>query len=62
MRLEVQPSGAVYMANVVWRRGNELGVRLVPTLDQTVERQIEALRQAGAQMRKPAGSPADDGY
>ena len=63
VRLEVQPSGAVYTANVVWQRGNELGLRLIATLDQTVERQIEALRRAGAQMRQTVSRPPDDqGY
>lgn len=63
VRLEVQPSGAVYTADVVWQRGSALGLRLIATLDQTVERQIEALRRAGAQMRQTASRPTDDdGY
>ena len=63
IRLEIQPSGSVHVADVVWRRGDELGVQLIATLDQTVERQIEALRQAGAQMRRSTLSPSvDEGY
>ena len=59
MRLEIQPSGSVHLADVVWQRGDELGVRLIATHDQSVERQIEALRRAGAQMRQ---TTTDEGY
>ena len=52
LRMEIQQTGLVYMAMVIWQRGDELGVRLIETLDQTVERQIEALMLAGAQMRQ----------
>ena len=63
MKLEIQPSGSVHVADVVWQRGDEVGVRLVATLDQTVERQIEALRLAGAQMRNSTRrSHVDEGY
>ncbi|MDZ4113044.1 MAG: PilZ domain-containing protein [Brevundimonas sp.] len=63
MRLEIQPSGAVHMADVAWQRGDEIGVRLIATLDETVERQIEALRRAGAQTRQSRRGPTnDDGY
>lgn len=63
MRLEIQPSGATHMADVVWQRGDEIGVRLVATLDETVERQIEALWRAGVQMRQSRRRPTDDdGY
>lgn len=63
MRLEITPSGSVHVADVVWLRGDEVGVRLIATLDQTVERQIEALRLAGAQMRNSTRRPnVDEGY
>ena len=61
--LEIQPSGSLHVADVVWQRGDEVGVRLIATLDQTVEKQIEALRLAGAQMRRSTVSPSvDQGY
>jgi DNA-directed RNA polymerase subunit E'/Rpb7 len=63
IKLEIQPSGSLHVADVVWQRGDEVGVRLIATLDQTVERQVEALRLAGAQMRRPTLSPnVDEGY
>ena len=63
LRLEVHPSGAVYTADVVWQRGDEIGVRLLATLDQAAEQQIEALRRLEAQMRQAMKSSApDDGY
>ncbi|MDI1326089.1 MAG: PilZ domain-containing protein [Brevundimonas sp.] len=63
MRIEIQPSGAVHMADVAWQRGDEIGVRLIATPDETVERQIDALRRAGAQLRQSGRPPADDdGY
>ena len=63
IRLEIQPSGSVHVADVVWQRADEVGVRLIATLDQTVERQIEALKLAGAQMRSSTRRPnVDDGY
>lgn len=60
LRLEIPPSAAVHMADVAWQRGDEIGVRLIATLDETVERQIEALRRAGAQMRRSRRRPTDD--
>lgn len=54
LHLRVQPSGALHLADVVWQRGDELGVRLIATLDEPVERQIEALRLAGARLRRSA--------
>jgi hypothetical protein len=63
VRLEVHPAGAVYLADVIWQRGDTIGVRLVVTLDQTAQQQIEALRRLQAEMRhvmKPA--VVDDGY
>lgn len=63
LRLEIQPSAAAHMADVAWQRGDEIGVRLVATLDETVERQIEALRRAGARMRQSRSPvPNDDSY
>lgn len=63
IKLEIQPSGSLYAADIVWQRGDEVGVRLIATLDQTVERQIEALKLAGAQMRKSILRPSvDEGY
>ena len=63
IKLEIQPSGSLHVADVVWQRGDEVGVRLIATLDQTVERQIEALRLAGAQMRRSTLRPkGDEGY
>lgn len=63
IRLELQPSGSVYVADVVWQRADEVGVRLIANLDQTVERQIEALKLAGAQMRSSTRRPnVDEGY
>lgn len=61
VRLEIPPSTAVHMAEVAWQRGDELGVRLIATLDETVERQIEALRRAGARMRQSRSPASDDG-
>lgn len=61
LRLEIQPSAAVHMADVAWQRGDEIGVRLVATLDETVERQIEVLRCAGARMRQSRSPAPDDG-
>ena len=51
IRLEVYPGGSVHMADVVWQRGETVGVRMVVTLDQTAEQQIEALRRLEAEMR-----------
>ena len=63
IKLEIQPAGSVYVADVVWQRGDEVGVRLIATLDQTIDRQIEALRLAGAQMRSSKVRPnVDEGY
>ena len=63
LKLEIQPSGSVHVAEVVWQRGDEVGVRLVATLDQTVERQIDALRRAAALMRNSTHRPTvDEGY
>lgn len=53
LHLRIQPSGSLHVADVVWQRGDELGVRLIATLDEPVERQIEALRLAGARLRRP---------
>lgn len=61
LRLRVQPSGSLHIADVVWQRDDELGVRLIATLDETVERQIEALRLAGAQLRQAKSNASDDG-
>ncbi|MDZ4373796.1 MAG: PilZ domain-containing protein [Phenylobacterium sp.] len=61
LRLEIQPGGAVHMADVAWRRGDEIGVRLVETLDETVERQIETLQRAGARMRQSRFPAPNDG-
>ena len=61
VRLEVYPAGAVYLADVIWQRGDTIGVRLVVTLDQTAEQQIEALRRLEAQMRHAVKRPAIDG-
>lgn len=61
MRLEIEPSGALHMAEVAWQRGDELGIRLLATLDETVERRIEALRRAGARMRRSETLATDDG-
>lgn len=60
MRLEIQSSGTAHMADVAWQRGDELGVRLIAALDETIEQQIEALRCTGARMRQ-SKSPAPDG-
>lgn len=63
VRLEVYPAGAAYLADVIWQRGETIGVRLVVSLDQTAEQQIEALRRLEAQMRHVVKRPAlDDGY
>jgi hypothetical protein len=63
IRLEVYPAGAVHLADVVWQRGDTIGVRLVVTLDKTAEQQIEALRRLEAQMRGVAERSAlDQGY
>ena len=63
IKLEIQPSGFLHVADVVWQRGDEVGVRLIASLDQTVERQIEDLRLAGAQMRRSTLRPnVDEGY
>ena len=63
LRLEIQPSGSVHVAEVVWQRGDEVGVRLIATVDQAVERQIDALRRAGALMRHSMHRPnVDEGY
>lgn len=63
IKLEIQPAASLHVADVVWQRGDEVGVRLIATLDQTVERQIEALRLAGAQMRRSTLRPkGDEGY
>ncbi len=50
------------MAAVARQRGDAIGVRLIATLVKTAERQIEALRRAGAQMRESRRRPTDDGY
>ena len=63
IRLEVYPGGSVHMADVVWQRGETVGVRMVVTLDQTAEQQIEALRRLEAQMRSVMNRSAlDRGY
>ena len=63
MKLEIQPSGSAHVADVVWQRGDEVGVRLIATVDQTVELQIKALRLAGARMRSSSVRPnVDEGY
>ena len=63
VRLEVYPAGVVYLADVIWQRGETVGVRLAVTLDQTAEQQIEALRRLGGQMRQVMKRPAlNDGY
>ena len=63
LKLEIQPSGSVHVAEVVWQRGDEIGVRLIATVDQTVERQIDALRRAAALMRNSTHRPnVDEGY
>lgn len=61
LRLEIQPGAAVHMADVAWQRGDEIGVRLVPTFDEPVERQIEALRRAGARMHQSRSPSPNDG-
>lgn len=44
-------------------REDELGVPLISTFDQAVERQIEALQRAGARMRSSVRRPVDgDGH
>lgn len=63
LQLRIQPSGDLHIADVVWQRGDELGVRLIATLDEPVERQIEALRLAAAELRQTRRSAvAEDGY
>lgn len=63
IRLEVYPGGAVHLADVIWQRGETVGVRMVVTLDQTAEQQIEALRRLEAQMRSVMNRSAlDRGY
>lgn len=61
VQLRIQPSGTVHLADVVWQRGDELGVRLIATVDETVERQIEGLRFTVAQLRKAQRAGLDDG-
>ena len=60
LRMKIQQTGLDYIGTVIWQRGDELGVRLVETLDQTVERQIEALLLAGAKMRQSTIPHAED--
>ncbi|MBA3049885.1 MAG: hypothetical protein KKE42_03445 [Alphaproteobacteria bacterium] len=62
LRLQVQPSGALHLADIVWQRGDEVGVRLIATLDDPVERQIEELRRAAAALRQSRRGISDDGY
>lgn len=63
IRLEVYPGGAVHLADVIWQRGETVGVRLVLTLDQNAEKQIESLRRLEAQMRSVMDRSAlDRGY
>ena len=63
MKLEIQPSGSLHLADVVWQRGDEVGVRFIATLDQPAERQIEALRLAGEQMHRSTLRPnVDESY
>lgn len=63
VRLEVYPAKGAYLADVIWQRGDTIGVRLVATLDQIVEQQIEALRRLEAQMRHAGNRSAlGDGY
>ena len=50
VRLRVPSARDVYLATVIWQRGNELGVKLVATPDESVDRQVEMLRLAGAQL------------
>lgn len=61
VRLQLQPSGNLHVADVIWQRDMELGVRLIATGDEPVELQIEALRRAGALMREPRPPAMDDG-
>lgn len=61
VRLHLQPSGNLHIADVVWQRDMELGVRLIATHDEPVELQIEALRRAGARMREPGPPTREDG-
>lgn len=62
LRLQVQPSGALHLADIVWQRGDEVGVRLIATLDDPVERQVEGLRRAAAELRQSRRGIAEDGY
>lgn len=61
VQLDILPSGHRYAADVAWQRGDEVGVRLIATLDETVERQIESLRLAGVQLRRAGFRRPDDG-
>lgn len=53
----------MFLADVVWEGEDELRVRLISTINQAVERQIEALQRAGARMRSSVRRPAvGDGH
>ena len=59
LRLRILPSGDLHLADVVWQRGQELGVRLISTLDEPVVRQVEALRLAAARLHESTRRTAD---
>lgn len=59
VRLRVPPAQGVYLATVVWQRGDELGLKLMATPDESVNQQVETLRRAGEQLRR--GQSDDQG-
>lgn len=52
VRLRVPLARDVYLATVIWQRGNELGVKLLATPEESANQQVEILRLAGAQLRR----------
>ena len=52
VRLRVPLARDVYLATVIWQRGNDLGVKLLATPEESANQQVEILRLAGAQLRR----------
>lgn len=59
VRLRVPPARDVYLATVIWQRGDELGLKLIATPEESANQQVEMLRRVGTQLRR--GEPDDPG-
>lgn len=59
VRLRVPPARDVYLGTVIWQRGDELGLKLIATPEESANQQVEILRRLGAKLRR--GEPDDLG-